>query len=882
MARCFRKLSLRLRSVFRKSDVEGELSEELRFHLEHLIEEKVLQGMTAEESRYAALRELGGVDQIKEECRDMRRVNYFENFTQDVRYGLRQLRRSPGFTAVSVVTLALGIGANTGIFSLIDAIVLRPLPYPQADRLVALQEANRKGRGYSLSWLDFVDWREQNRSFTSMAAIQGGTATLTGVGAAERLQALKVSFPFFSILGVHPLLGRDFRDSDDRPGAAPVGILSYKLWAQRFGSDPHVIGRTIEVDGNAGTVIGVLPADFRFLYSADIYWPIGLVAKDQGGRGNHPGILAIGKLRPGVSLAAARSEMAAIAGRIEKAYPASNDGIIASLSPFAEMVTAAAQSTLLTLWVAVGFLLLIACANVANLLLARAATRDREMTLRVSLGARRSRLILQLLTESGILAVCGAAAGCVIAIAMLPLVLRLFPAELREYVQVGVNLRVLGFSLLLTFLTTVLFGVVPAYRLSPRQADPSLRSGMRSTAAGFQKLSLRSFLVTGQIALALVLLAGAGLLVESLVRLERVNPGFRPERVLAARLSLPHTAYPHTAQQTAFADRTLARIDSIPGVLGASGSYCLPLDLHGCWSSVFVIEGRPVPQAKDLPNAHFNGIEPGYLKTMGIPLIRGRDFDEQDGPGSPMVLLVNEAFAREYFPHEDPLGKRAKQDFPEGKTPYATIVGVIGDVRRDELDQPAAPEAYEALRQMGPDYMNLVVRTALPNPLSVVPELRRALAELDPDVPLFDVRSMNYYVAEQEAGRRFPMLLLAAFAGIALLLAVVGLYGLLSFLVTQRTHELGIRLALGAHRRDIRGMVMSQGMRHVLAGLILGLGGAWVLTRFLVDLLFATQPNNVWTYLGVSCLLAVVAAMACWLPARRAGSVDPMVALRYE
>ena len=876
------KLYRRLRALFRKEELNQQLSDELAFHVSKQTEQNLVAGMRPDEARYAALRKFGGVEQIKEECRDMRRVNYLENFLQDVRYGLRQLRRSPGFTVVTVLTLALGIGANTGIFSLIDAIVLRPLPYPHADRLVALQEANRKGDGYSLSWLDFVDWRDQSRSFSAMAAIQGGTATLTGTGTAERLQALKVSSPFFSILGVRPLLGRDFCDSDDHPGAAPVGMLSYKLWAQRFGGDPHVIGRTIEVDGNAGTVIGVLPADFRFLYSADIYWPIGLIAKDQGGRGNHPGILAIGKLRPGVSLAAARSEMAEIAGRIEKAYPASNDGIVARLRPFAEMVTAPAQSTLLTLWVAVGFLLLIACANVANLLLARAATRDREMTLRVALGARRGRLILQLLTESGILAVCGAAGGCLIAMAMLPLVLRLLPIELREYVQVGINLRILGFSLLLTFLTTILFGLIPAYRMSPRQADPSLRGGMRASAAGFQKLSLRSLLVTGQIALALVLLAGAGLLVESLVRLERVNPGFRPERVLAARLSLPHTAYPHTAQQTAFVDRALARFDSLPGVLSASGSYCLPLDLHGCWSSVFVIEGRPVPQTKDLPNAHFNGIEPGYLKTMGIPLIRGRDFAEQDGPDSPMVLLVNQAFVREHFPHEDPLGKRIKQDFPEGKTPYATIVGVIGDVRRDELDQPAAPEAFEALRQMGPDYMNLVVRTALPKPLSVVPALRRALAELDPNVPLFDVRSMNYYVAEQAAGRRFPMLLLAAFAGIALLLAIVGLYGLLSFLVTQRTHELGIRLALGAHRRDITGMVMRQGLGLVLAGLTVGLGGAWALTRFLAALLFATQPNDAWTFAGVSCLLAGVAAMACWLPARRAAAVDPMVALRYE
>ncbi|MGO8792319.1 MAG: ADOP family duplicated permease [Terriglobia bacterium] len=872
----------RLRGLFRKEKLDQQLGDELAFHLDKQTEQNLASGMSAQEARYAALRKFGGVEQVKEECRDMRRVNYIENFLQDVRYGLRQLRRNPGFTVVTVLTLALGIGANTGIFSLIDAIVLRPLPYPEADRLVALHEGNRKGDEYSLSWLDFVDWRNQSRSFSAMAAMQGGTTTLTGAGTAERLQTLKVSAAFFSILGVHPLLGRDFLDSDDRPGASPVAILSNAVWAQRFGADPHVIGRTIEMDGMAGTVIGVLRADFRFLYSADIYWPIGTIANAQGGRGNHPGIMAIGKLRPEVSMARARGEMSAIARRLEQAYPSSNDGIIPRLRPFAELVTAPAQRTLLTLWGAVGFLLLIACANVANLLLARAATREREMTIRVALGARRGRLITQLLTESGLLALCGAAAGCVIAIALLPLVLRLLPMELRQFVHVGINLRILGFSLLLTFLTTVLFGIIPAYRISSRQPDLALRTGLRASSAGFQKLSLRSFLVTVQIALALVLLAGAGLLIQSLVRLDRVNPGFRTDGVLAARLNLPRNRYPHIPQQTAFVDRMLERIDSIPGVLSASGSYCLPLDVHGCWSSVFVVEGRPVPRTEDLLSSNFNGIEPGYLKTMGIPLVRGRDFAEEDGPGSPMVLLVNEAFARKYFPHEDPLGKRIKQDFPEGKTPYATIVGVIGDARRDQLDQAAAPEAFEALRQMGPDYMNLVVRTALPNQLSAVPALRRALAELDPDVPLFDVRGMNYYVAEQTAGRRFPMLLLAAFAGIAMLLAIVGLYGLLSFLVTQRTKELGVRLALGAQRREITVMVMSQGLRLVAAGLIVGLGGAWALTRFLAALLFATQPNDAWTFVAVSCLLAVVAAMGCWLPARRAAAVDPMVALRYE
>ena len=878
-----KQVRLRLRSLFFRSRVERELQEEFEFHLERQVEANLAAGLPPREARNAAWRALEGIDQQKELCRDMRRTNFIDNFLKDIRYASRTLRHSPGFSAAVILTLALGIGANSAIFSLIDSIVLRPLPYPDATRLVALTEADRKGDDSSLSWLDFVDWRSQSRSFAAIAAIQGRTANLTGIGDAGRLQILRVSSPFFSMLGVHPVLGRDFTESDDGKGAtAAVAILSHSLWTQRFASDAHVIGRTVSLDGYAYTVVGVLPPNFRFLYAGDLYSPIGIEADSQGGRGNHPGIMAIGRLKPGVSLPTAKSEMQAIARRLALAYPESNGGVLASLRPFAELVTAPAQRTLMILWSAVGFLLLIACANVANLLLARAASREREMSIRAAIGAGHGRLILQLLTESGLLAFCGAVGGCMIATAMLPLVLHLLPLELREYVHVGINPRILGFTLLLTVVTTVLFGLVPAYRMSPRKPNLALRSGTRASSAGYRKLSLRGLLVTAQIALALILLAGAGLLVQSVVRLERVNPGFRTERVFTARLSLPDKKYPDTPQQTAFVDRLIQKIDAMPGVLSASGSYCLPLDVHGCWSSVFLIEGRPVPRSEDLLNAHFNGIEPDYLKSMGIPLIEGRDFTPRDGPGSPLVLLVNQAFVRKYFPHEDPLGKGIKQDYPEGKSRYETIVGVIGDARRDQLDRPAAPEVFKAIRQMGPDFINLVVRTALPDPLSVAPMIRRAAAELDPDTPLFDIRSMDYYVSEQTANRRFPTLLLAAFAATAVLLAIIGLYGLLSFLVTRRTPELGIRLALGAQRGDLTRMVMSQGLRFVFAGLILGLGGAWAMTRFISALLFAIQPNDGWTFACVSGLLAVVAALACWLPARRAAGVDPVLALRME
>lgn len=881
--RSLTQISLRLRSLFFRSRVERELDEEFQFHLERQIEQNLAAGLSESEAREAALRALEGIELQKERCRDTRGINFIENAAKDTQYALRVLAHSPGFSAVVILTLGIGIGANTAIFGLVDRVVLEPLPYPDANRLVAISEADRKrGEEMSVSWLDFVDWRSRNKSFSAVAAVQGSGVNLTGVDQAERLEAMNVSAPFFSLVGVHSLLGRDFLKSDDRVGATPVALLSYSLWNRKFGGDPHVIGRSITLDGRTCTVVGVLPQSFRALVPVDIYLPVGIAADHQGSRGNHPGIMMVGKLKPGISLETARSEMKNIAAQLEQSYPASNGGVTAMVRPLGELVSGQARPALFTLWSAVGLLLLIACANVANLLLARAVAREREMAIRVALGAGRGRLISQLLAESGVLAICGAAIGCGIATATLPLILYLLPIELRQYVQLSVDLKVLGFTLALTLLTTFLFGLFPAYQAASGNPEQGLRSGGRTSRASFSKLSFRSVLVTVQIALALVLLAGGGLLIRSLMRLENVNPGFLPDRVLTARLNLPDTKYPKDSQQTAFVDELIRKIDSIPGVLSASGAFCLPLDTSGCWSSVFLIEGRPVPSTEDLLNAHFNAIEPDYLKTMKIPLLRGRDFNQHDNPGSLPVLIVNHAFVREFFPHEDPIGKRIKQDFPGGKAPYFTIVGVIGDVRRDRLDEPAAPEAFKAIRQNGPDSINLLVRTNLPDPLAVAPAIRRALAEIDPDVPVFDIRTMEYYVNQQTAGRRFPMLLLVVFGGIAILLAATGLYGVLSFLVAQRTQELGIRVALGAQTNQLLLMVMQQGVRLILAGLLLGLAGTWAITRFIRALLFGTAPNDVLTFISACCLLLLIGSIACWLPARRVTKVDPIAALRSE
>jgi putative ABC transport system permease protein len=555
----------------------------------------------------------------------------------------------------------------------------------------------------------------------------------------------------------------------------------------------------------------------------------------------------------------------------------------ATIRPFSELVAAPARRGLLTLSTGVGFLLLIACANVASLQLARAGSRQREIAIRAALGAGRRRLISQLLTESGLLAVAGAAAGCALATAVLPFLAPLVPmdqGEMEQYVRATLNLRVLGFAVFLTAFTILVCGLAPARRMPPAGPDP-LRSGTRATIAGFQRLSLRSLLVTMQIALSVILLVGAGLLAQSLLRLLNTNMGFRADHLLTARLKLPSSRYPDGERRSAFFGTLIDQIDAIPGVVQASGATCLPLTGKDCWPSVFFIEGQPVPRPADMPRAHFNAVEPGYLRTMQIPLIRGREMDEHDDLHRERVALVNESFARHFFPRSDPMGERIQEGYGGDKNSYR-IVGVIGDARRDSPGEVPVPEVFMTVRQIGPDALGLVIRTHFADPLLIAPEIVRAARRLDPDVPLYDFRSMEWYVDYQTAGRRFPAVLLSGFAGLALLLAAIGLYGLISYLAAQRTKELGIRIALGAQKSDLTRMVMKQGLRLVVAGLLAGLAGAWAMTRFMAAMLFAIQPTDSLTFVGISCLLLAVAALACWLPARRAAAVDPVLTLRVD
>ena len=800
----------------------------------------------------------------------------------DLRYALRMLLKNPGFTLVAMITLALGIGGNTAIFSIVDAVLIRPLPYHEPDRLVAISEFHRgQGREISVSWWNFRDWRDQNQVFEQISAVQGASFILTEMGEPERIVGLNVSASFFATLRSQPALGRDFLSEDDAVGANRTVIISHALWQRRFSSDPAALGKTIELNSRPYTVIGVLPSDFRFFFESDIFAPIGLNGDEMGGRGNHPGMYVVARLKSGITIERARADMDAIAARLEKQYPESNSGNGIRLVTLAERFAGSLTTALFVLLGAVGFVLLIACANVANLLLARAATRRKEVAIRTVLGAQRGRIIRQMLTESVLLALLGAALGLLLAEWGLRSLVALIPENIRRVADIRLDASVLGFTVAVSLGTAVIFGLAPAFQSTSGDLQEGLKEGGRTSVTGFRRLSLRNILVASEIALALMLLIGAGLTIRSFVQLQKVNPGFRTERLLTMPVNLPGARYPKDDQRVLFFKNLLDRIRSLPGVEAASGVTCLPL-IGGCWDSIYLIEGRPIPRREDLLNADFNTAQPGYFHTMGIPILKGRDFDERDLMDREPVLIINESFARQNWPNEDPLGKRVKQDWPEGTGAWMTVIGVVGDVKRRGLDVPFKAEGYKASRQTAPGSLQLVIRTSVTDPQMLAQTVRREIQQMDANLPVFNVRTMDFYAERTMAPRRFPMLLLTIFAAVALVLAAVGIYGVMSYSVTQRTHEMGIRIALGARAEDVRRLVVRHGFTLALAGILAGLAGAFALTHLLSTLLFGVEPTDPLTFGGVSLLLIAIAGVACYLPARRATRVDPIIALRYE
>ncbi|HUJ30051.1 MAG TPA: ABC transporter permease [Candidatus Acidoferrum sp.] len=803
---------------------------------------------------------------------------------QDLRYAARMLRKNPGFTVVAILTLALGIGANTAIFSVVNAVLLRPLPYLHPNRIVFLSEWSQQIPGMSISMADFDDWRSMNSVFEGMVAYEGDSVTLTGHGEPEELQMRRVTAGLFSTLGVKPILGRAITPEDDKVGAPAVVMLSDTLWSTQFGRDPNVLGKQIILDGEPFTVIGVLPSSHfhESWRTFDVFTSLWRLEDRMGGpsqRDEHPGIYAYALLKPNVTLEQARAQMLSIADRLAKQYPKSNQGISARVDPLLGAIVEDARSSLLVLMGAVGFVLLIGCGNIANLLMARATERQREVAIRKALGAGRWRLARQLLTESTLLALLGGAFGLLVAWWATQGLASAAAGAVPRIEDVSLDGKVLAFTLGLSLLTGMFFGVFPVLHASRADVNDALKENTPGSGVGGARRRLRGALVVGELAISLVLLVGAGLTLESLFHVLRSNPGFKPDSVLTARFGLPEVKYKTDDQRRQFVQQLTEKLAAIPGVQAAG----FKNPLLGGWQSSFLVEGQPMPKPGDFPSAEFSRVSPGALSAMGADLLRGRFFTESDNEKAPMVCMVDDSFARTYWPDQDPVGKHIFLDQPKlGQAPApTTIVGVIRQIKNYGVDRPVLVEIFVPFAQRPGSGGNLVIRSSLDS-AALATTVRATVESLDPDLPIYNVRTLASFVTENVAPRRLSVLLLGLFAFLALVLAAVGIYGLMSFNVTQRHHEIGIRMTLGASPGDVLRLVVRDGARLIALGVVVGIVASFGLTRLLSSLLFGVSASDPLTFAGVVMLLAIVALAACYVPAHRASRTDPMEALRYQ
>jgi putative ABC transport system permease protein len=802
-----------------------------------------------------------------------------QTILQDLRYGARMLVKRPGFTLIAIIALALGVGANTAIFSVVNAALLRPLPYEESERLVVLYETNpQQGRDeMSVSYPNFADWRAQSQSFDQLTACLYGGMILTSKDEPARLQVVAVSADFFAMLRVKPLRGRVFLPEEDKIGGAPVVVLSHTLWQSRFGGDEGLIGQQITLDGKSRTVIGVMPPNFALPPGdqTEVWLALGSLADQMQNRGVHR-LTAIGRLKSGVTLQQAKTELATIANRIQQQYPDADQGHGVNVISGYESLTKNARPALLTLLVAVGFLLLIACANVANLLLARAETRQKEIAIRTALGATRWRITRQLLTESLLLAVVGGAVGLLLAAWGVDALAGGLPDDFPRAKEIGIDRVVFGFTGALSILTGLIFGIIPALTRAKPALNETLKEGGR-TSATFGRGRMRSALIVTEVALSLALLIGAGLLIKSFWRLTQVDPGFQPDHLLTMNVTLIGEKYKETGQVISFYRELPARLGALPGVKAVSAVSVLPIS-GGDSSGNLTIEGREFPPAQT-PSASFRRILPNYFSAMGIPLKQGREFNERD-TGEEKVVIINEGMARRFWPDGDAIGKRIKVGPPQNE-PWLTIVGVAGDVKNIGLEADALLATYEPHAQRPWSSMTLAIRTET-DPLGLSAAVRGDLRAMEKGLLIRALSTMDERIWLSVAPRRFNMTLLAVFAALALSLAAVGVYGVMSYTVTQRTHEIGVRMALGAQSGAVLKLIVGQGLKLALIGVAIGLAAAFALTRWMEDLLFDVRPTDLWTYGAVAALLLLVALFACWVPARRAAKVDPMIALRCE
>jgi putative ABC transport system permease protein len=801
---------------------------------------------------------------------------------RDLRYSLRMLWRRPGFTAVAVVTLALGIGANTAIFSVVNSVLLAPLPYEDPDGLVMVWERQviSNASQQPVSWLNFEDWKGQNKVFEQLAASRGATFNLTRGGETERVTGARVTSNLYSLLRVKPILGRDFLEAEGGPGAGAVALVSYGLWQRLYGADPRLVGQSLQVDGAPYTVIGVLPPGLSFpTADTDLVVPLIPTAREQV-RANHF-IRVLGRLRPGVSLAGARAEMDTIGARLEQEYPATNAGWRVELIPLYEQLVGNVRPALLILLGAVGCILLIACANVANLLLARAVGREMELAVRTALGAGRWRLIRQLLTESMLLSLCGGLAGLLLAVWGAPALTRLGSGSIPRAGEIGISYRVLAFTVLVSLLTGLIFGIVPALQSSSGRLTNSIREGRRGSTGGLMHKRALGLLVISEVALALVLLVGAGLMIRSFAAVRQTSPGYDPKGILTLGVGLSPIKYPELQQQAAFYQELLNRVEALPGVVSVAGVSRAPV-VSVVSSTDFTIQGTPVAPGHE-PSAEYRVISPRYFQTMGIPVLGGREFTVRDTKDTPDAVVINKALAERFWPGADPVGRRIQ--LSAETTRWREIVGVVGNEKLSGLDGEMAPAIYVPLTQNTfPNALRslFLVARAQGEPTSLAHGIEKELRSMDQEQAVFQVRLLEEVISNSLAQRRFNSLLLVIFAALAGLLAAVGIYGVTAYTVTQRTHEIGVRLALGAQPGDVFKLVLGQGAKLSLTGIAVGLFAALALTRVLSTLLYGVSATDPFTFLIIPLLLTAVALLASYVPARRATKVEPATALRSE
>ncbi|HEV2488398.1 MAG TPA: ABC transporter permease [Candidatus Acidoferrales bacterium] len=880
-----------VKRLFARRRVYGDLSAEIREHLEEKVEELVAEGMPRKDAEAKARKEFGNVTLLEERGREVWQWPRLESFLADIRFGLRMLRKSPGFTAVAVVTLALGIGANTAIFSVVNAVLLRPLPYPNPEAIVLVVETVGKTEHNPVSYPNFLDWQRENRVFRSLAAYAESEVNLSSAGNSEHVPCEVVSASYFELLGVHAILGRTFVTNEAQtPGGQPMAVLGYGLWKRAFGGDAAVIGRSVQVNESEFTILGVLPPGFRGfsgqaaiwvpIQMRDVLWPETARFKLLQSRDVH-WHRVIGRLKQGVTLNQAQDEMSAMGAQLAKAYPEANRDRGVAVLPARQSLVAGLRTPLLVLLGAVGCILLIACANVANLSLARAIARVHEMAVRVSLGASRARIVRQFLTESLLVALSGGILGALLAFWGLKALLLNLPVALPYYAEVKFDFSVLAFTTLATGITGLVLGSLPAWKASRVTPGESLKERAHNSGGRRQGRAAGTLIVI-ETSAVLLLMIGAGLLLRSFARMSQIAPGFRPDHLLTLRVHVPNHGY--TSEQRRMLGQSLVEtIEETPGVDSAAANTADPFVWDGI-SRAYTIEGRSSVPTSETDTVYYHEVNPGFFKTMGIPLESGRDFAPQDDMNAPPAIIVSRAFAQRYWPHQDPIGKHVKFGLFDSPQPWMSVIAVVGDYRyHDYLRNPEdTPVFYGALLQsQNVGEISLLVRTKT-DPAAMTEPLRRTIEDFDPRIPVYSVATLDARLAEQFAKGRAAAYLVTLFALLSLVLGVVGIYGVMSYAVSQQTHDIGIRMALGAQRVDVLGDVLLKGMRLVALGIACGSLAALVVTHLMKTMLFGVSDTDPLTFSAVALLMIVVALAACYIPARRAMRVDPMVALRYE